>query len=529
MGDHQPVSGPAWIWDTQHTTSRIAASGTASSVDSERGTSSTETGHLIRFESSGKPATNPLKTWESPASSCCHIVSAESEPGRELQSTPPLGGHHVASQGCQAIESDSYLDVFVDMIGDEVLFPTVDASNVAAAPLAASRTQRSVISATDETGHVSSSRQSVCVAPADKKSGHEAHRESALWAPLSPAASPPVVSPAMAAAKPLGALGHVTCARSEPKRCAPAPLGSLPIGSTKEGNRGLDAAASYLNDRQTSETTAKQNIADESQRSPCQKQAHNVSRFPGMIVNVLSKKENRSIVRWDPKYRAIIITDLKEFSDKILEAHFIKMRSFHRQLNYYGFEIHKAPALLRPCAKMFVNKDPSICQLSDIARLHRHKSRPNLHQHRTPHSPERWLQPGLKANTPPWLIASSATQVGRFQRNADHQPPPSLVAHSGPPSSGVYIVAYRSAYAPQLPPGGGPSQQSRRHPRLIIAADSSLPVFPSRDSIFRDAPPHSNDAFASAHPTFVHQNIAPELTSNFRMSKIGESTAEASC
>lgn len=528
MADHHATSNPPWIWDTQHATLRTAASG---GTECEPGTASQEFRHVLRFESASRRGVNALKMWrpESPAGNGCHIVSAEYEPGRELPSTPRLGVHHVASQGCQSIESDSYLDVFVDMIGDEMLFPTIDANNVAAAPSGASRTLRSVTSATEESGDVSSSQRLGAAAP-DENCRHEATRDPVSWTTLSPISTPIVSPPATAAARPFGATGQATCARSESKRFTPGTMCSLPMVSEKERDRGLDAA-SYLNDRQTNETTARQNIADETPLSPCHKQAHNVSRFPGMIVNVLSKKEYRSIVRWDPKYRAIIITDLKEFSDKILEAHFIKMRSFHRQLNYYGFEIHKAPALLRPCAKMFVNKDPSICQLSDIARLHRHKSRPNLHQRRTTHAPEQWLPPGLKADAPPWLIASSTTQVGRYQRNADHPPPPPLT-HSGPASSGVYIVAYRSPYAPQLPsqpPGGGACQQSRRHPRLIIAADSSLPVLSPRDSIFRDTPTQPGDAFTSTHPIFVPENIAPELASNFCTSTIREGTAEASC
>lgn len=102
-------------------------------------------------------------------------------------------------------------------------------------------------------------------------------------------------------------------------------------------------------------------------------------RFPAKLVELLSEPTLADIIHWDPVQRAVVLVDQQRFVDNVVPKYFIaaqakSLKSFHRQLNYYGFEVQRRVA---GQAKTYVNRDLTITKLSDFHRLLRHRPKPN--------------------------------------------------------------------------------------------------------------------------------------------------------
>lgn len=113
--------------------------------------------------------------------------------------------------------------------------------------------------------------------------------------------------------------------------------------------------------------------SDEETKTP-KKIPQNVSRFPGKLADVLSQPSLQHVCRWDSTHRAVVVLNFEVFCTQVLPTHFtLNPKSFHRQLNYYGFEIHKPPTSLGSQCKIWVNRDPTVTELKDVLRLRRYR------------------------------------------------------------------------------------------------------------------------------------------------------------
>lgn len=100
-------------------------------------------------------------------------------------------------------------------------------------------------------------------------------------------------------------------------------------------------------------------------------------RFPAKLVEILSDKSLSDVIRWEPDTRAVVLSDARRFVAEVVPKYFAahqakSLKTFHRQLNYYGFEVLRSSHR----GKTYVNRDPQVKSLDDFHRLFRHRSKP---------------------------------------------------------------------------------------------------------------------------------------------------------
>lgn len=96
-------------------------------------------------------------------------------------------------------------------------------------------------------------------------------------------------------------------------------------------------------------------------------------RFPDKLVRAVQNHSH--VLRWDPVACAIVLLDPKAFEEEVFPAFFggkSSLKSFHRQLNYYGFEVRKCSQ----GRKVYINRDPTVTCLADFKRLVRRRPKP---------------------------------------------------------------------------------------------------------------------------------------------------------
>lgn len=98
-------------------------------------------------------------------------------------------------------------------------------------------------------------------------------------------------------------------------------------------------------------------------------------RFPAKLVDLLSDSSLADVIRWEPTSRAVILVDQRRFVAEVVPKYFVatpakSLKSFHRQLNYYGFEVQRRASAHH---KTYVNRDVTISTLDDFHRLLRHR------------------------------------------------------------------------------------------------------------------------------------------------------------
>lgn len=110
----------------------------------------------------------------------------------------------------------------------------------------------------------------------------------------------------------------------------------------------------------------------------------NMAKFPKILCAIVSNPKNDRIIKWDYELRAVVIVDEKQFVETIMPKYFKRIsscqdpiKSFLRQLNYYGFQCVVMAATTRKGAKFryFVNRDKSIAKPQDIKRVLRYVPR----------------------------------------------------------------------------------------------------------------------------------------------------------
>lgn len=98
-------------------------------------------------------------------------------------------------------------------------------------------------------------------------------------------------------------------------------------------------------------------------------------RFPAKLVELLSDSSLADVIRWEPSSRAVILVDQRRFVAEVVPKYFVatpakSLKSFHRQLNYYGFEVQRRASAHH---KTYVNRDVTVTTLDDFHRLLRHR------------------------------------------------------------------------------------------------------------------------------------------------------------
>ncbi|KAJ8604784.1 hypothetical protein CTAYLR_001044 [Chrysophaeum taylorii] len=97
-------------------------------------------------------------------------------------------------------------------------------------------------------------------------------------------------------------------------------------------------------------------------------------RFPEKLVELLSDPGLAEVIRWESK--ALVVLDARRFVNEIVPQYFSgtrtkSLKSFHRQLNYYGFEVQRGASI--SCLKSYVHRDPTILHVHDLLRLTRYR------------------------------------------------------------------------------------------------------------------------------------------------------------
>lgn len=110
------------------------------------------------------------------------------------------------------------------------------------------------------------------------------------------------------------------------------------------------------------------------------------AKFPNKLCSILSKKQYQSIIKWDDTLGGIVMLDKRRFIEEVMPRYFTStvsaedsIKSFYRQLNYYGFESVKDPAVISAPvaqARYFVNRDRSIACAADVCKVLRYTPRP---------------------------------------------------------------------------------------------------------------------------------------------------------
>lgn len=110
------------------------------------------------------------------------------------------------------------------------------------------------------------------------------------------------------------------------------------------------------------------------------------AKFPNKLCSILLKKQYQSIIKWDDTLGGIVMLDKRRFIEEVMPRYFTStvsaedsIKSFYRQLNYYGFESVKDPAVITvpiPHARYFINRDRSIACAADVCKVLRYTPRP---------------------------------------------------------------------------------------------------------------------------------------------------------
>lgn len=116
------------------------------------------------------------------------------------------------------------------------------------------------------------------------------------------------------------------------------------------------------------------------------KTPHN-AKFPGKLHKILTTMEYKHIIAWDDTFSGIVVKDKDLFLKQIMPDHFNSsapgdeaMKTFYRQLNYYGFQSVKDvrhDLKVKPIegARYFVNRDASIKSVHHVTQVLRYTPR----------------------------------------------------------------------------------------------------------------------------------------------------------
>lgn len=130
----------------------------------------------------------------------------------------------------------------------------------------------------------------------------------------------------------------------------------------------LDCGAAWPSLRPVAALTCEElrTVFDEGYVTPDESLDGRNLRFPDKLVRVIQNYSH--ILNWEPTARAIVLLDRSAFETQVFPMYFggkTSLKSFHRQLNYYGFEVRKCSQ----GRKIYINRDPTVTSLADFKRL----------------------------------------------------------------------------------------------------------------------------------------------------------------
>jgi hypothetical protein len=172
----------------------------------------------------------------------------------------------------------------------------------------------------------------------------------------------------------------------------------------------------------------------QARRAPTRRSAKKprAAPFPAKLFEMVSRHED--VVRWNPEDRELVVADPARLASELMPRYFTVttgtglVKSFARQLNYYGFHRVGSPRgpggrakqALDGGALVFANRDPRVETIGDLATLVRHE-KPPARAVSTPRAaaegpvlPARVVTPPSNVGTPgPWTL-----DVGSLLREA---------------------------------------------------------------------------------------------------------------